>query len=177
MNYMNRKINLFIVAGVLILATACKKEENGIKPLAPTQSIDVPQASPENTTILPEEPRRFPIPADGKYPVISFKETEFDFGKIKQGDVVEHVFTFKNTGEADLIIAEAKASCGCTVPDYPKDTPIKPGGSGKIKVTFDSNRKRGDITKTVTVVCNTESGTEILTIRTNIESLEKGTKF
>jgi hypothetical protein len=174
---MNRKINLFIVTGALILATACKKDEKPTKQLAPTQAIDAPQINPENTTILPEEPRRFPIPADGKYPVISFNETEFDFGKIKQGDVVEHIFTFTNTGKADLIIAEAKASCGCTVPDYPKDTPIIPGGSGKIKVTFDSNRKRGDITKTVTVICNTESGTEILTIKTNIESLEKGVKF
>ena len=99
-------------------------------------------------------------------PVLSFDKTEHDFGTINEGDVVETVFAFTNTGESDLTILDARGSCGCTVPDYPKDTPIAAGETGEIKVKFDSANKPGNQTKTVTLTTNTERGREILRIKT-----------
>ena len=69
--------------------------------------------------------------------IIEFDKKEFDFGTIKQGEVVEGTFLVSNKGKTDLIITSAKASCGCTVPEWPKD-PIKPGESSEIKFKFDS---------------------------------------
>jgi len=88
-------------------------------------------------------------------PVMTFEEMEFNFGTIKQGDIVTHEFKFKNTGKEPLIINEAHGSCGCTVPEYPKE-PIKPNGSGIIKVTFNSAGKMGAQDKTVTLTYDTD---------------------
>lgn len=98
-----------------------------------------------------------------KLPVIKFTEGEYNFGKIIQGEKVSHTFTFTNEGKSNLIIASAKASCGCTVASPPKD-PIPPGGTGKIDVVFDSNGKSGVVSKSVTVLTNCEPNTVILTI-------------
>jgi len=103
----------------------------------------------------------------GKAPVMTFEEKEFDFGTIKEGDKVEHVFTFKNTGDSDLVITDAKGSCGCTVPAHKKE-PIKPGETSSMKVTFDSSGKPGQQQKTVTITANTVAGSELLTIKANV---------
>ena len=85
---------------------------------------------------------------------VQFAETEFKFGTIKEGDKVEHIFKLKNTGPKPLIIANAWGSCGCTVPDYPKD-PIAPGTESQVKVTFNSTGKKGEQHKSVTMQMNT----------------------
>jgi len=85
---------------------------------------------------------------------VQFAETEFKFGTIKEGDKVEHIFKLKNTGPKSLIIANAWGSCGCTVPDYPKD-PIAPGAESQVKVTFNSTGKKGEQHKSVTMQMNT----------------------
>lgn len=103
----------------------------------------------------------------GEVPVAKFDSMEFDFGTIKQGDKVEHVYKVTNEGTADLVISDAKASCGCTVPNYTK-TPIKPGQTGDINVVFDSTGKSGAQEKTVTVTLNTEKATEVLKFKANI---------
>jgi len=105
----------------------------------------------------------------GKIPVIKFANTEHDFGTIAEGTKAEHVYTFTNEGTADLVISDVKASCGCTVPSYTKE-PVKPGGSGEIKVTFDSSGKPGNQQKQVTVTLNTEKGTEVLNFKANVAS-------
>ena len=154
-------------AFLFIVLTSCKKEVS----VATDESIIVDTSKSNIERIIEERQKQKAekkIPADGKYPVITFKETEFDFGDIKQGDKVEHTFEFTNTGEADLMISTARASCGCTVPEFTEE-PIKPGKSGKIKVTFNSAGKKGPTTKTITVVCNTANENEILTIKTNIQ--------
>lgn len=98
---------------------------------------------------------------------VEFSETEFNFGEIKQGESVTHVFRFTNTGKNDLIIANAVGSCGCTVPEYPKE-PVKPGASGSIKVTFNSTGKSGEQKKSVTITCNTASHTERVFVVGNV---------
>jgi hypothetical protein len=85
---------------------------------------------------------------------VQFAETEFKFGTIKEGDKVQHIFKLKNTGPKPLIIANAWGSCGCTVPEYPKE-PIAPGADAEVKVTFSSAGKHGEQHKSVTMQMNT----------------------
>lgn len=99
----------------------------------------------------------------GKFPIITFAEKEFDFGTIDQGTKVEHVFKFTNTGDAPLVIVDAKSSCGCTVPTYPK-TPIAPGEEAELLVKFNGSGKN-QISKTVTITANTKAGKETLKIK------------
>lgn len=112
------------------------------------------------------------MPADGKYPTITFSKKEHDFGTINEGDKVETTINFTNDGEADLIITSANASCGCTVPEFTKE-PIKPGASGSLKISFDSTGKPGNQQKTVTVTSNTANKTDMLTIRANVTPKQK----
>lgn len=102
-----------------------------------------------------------------KLPVIIFEKELHDFGKITQGEKVSYSFKFKNEGQTDLLISSAKGSCGCTVPQYPKD-PVKSGAEGVIDVVFDSEGKSGIVEKTVTLVTNAEPNTRVLTIKTEI---------
>jgi hypothetical protein len=97
---------------------------------------------------------------------IKFDKMVHDYGNITQGDNGECVFKFKNTGKEPLIITMCQGSCGCTVPQCPKD-PILPGKSGEIKVKYDSNRV-GPISKSVSVQSNAKSGTQTLQIKGNI---------
>ena len=106
--------------------------------------------------------------SDASGPIITFDKTEHDFGTINEGDKVTTEFNFTNTGKEDLIIVDARGSCGCTVPQYPKNTPIAPGASGKILVSFDSSKKPGLQQKSVTLSANTASGREMLRIKSNV---------
>ena len=98
-----------------------------------------------------------------------FEELEYDFGTVKEGTVVEHTFKFKNVGEAPLIIQNASASCGCTVPSYSKE-PIPVGGTGEIQVKFNSDNRVGVQNKTVTITANTKPAISTVKIKGTVES-------
>ena len=85
---------------------------------------------------------------------IDFEETTFDFGTVLEGKPVDHIFKFKNTGKVPLLISDAKATCGCTVPSFPAD-PIPPGQSGEISVKFNTAGKKLDQNKPVSIFANT----------------------
>lgn len=85
---------------------------------------------------------------------------------MKKGDKAEVEFEIRNEGNVDLVIIDAKASCGCTVPEKPSE-PIKPGASAKMKVVF-SATSAGLQSKNVTLTTNTEAGSEILTVKANV---------
>lgn len=97
-------------------------------------------------------------------PAMEFDKIEHDFGTIEQNAPQETVFTFTNTGNAPLIITDATSSCGCTVPEYPKNTPIAPGEKGEMLVKF-NGAGQNQVTKTITVTTNTSNGTETLRIK------------
>lgn len=90
-----------------------------------------------------------------KTAVMKFEKEVHDFGNVTQGEVVEYSFKFTNTGNKDLLITKAEASCGCTVPEWPKE-PVKPGESGYMKVKFDSHgRPEGYTEKELFIQANT----------------------
>ena len=99
---------------------------------------------------------------------IVFETDEHDFATLKQGAECAVEFKFKNTGKEPLVISNAQPSCGCTVPQWPKE-PIKPGESGVIKVKYDSNRV-GPFEKTVTVTSNAKTQQKVLRIKGKIEA-------
>ncbi|CAM3552236.1 DUF1573 domain-containing protein [Zobellia roscoffensis] len=101
--------------------------------------------------------------AGKQIPVMVFEKAEHDFGTIEQGTPQETIFAFTNTGNAPLIITNATSSCGCTVPNPPKD-PIAPGETGELVVKFNGSGQN-QVTKTITVNANTEKGTEQLRIK------------
>lgn len=81
---------------------------------------------------------------------LSFGNPVYDFNKVVQGKTVEHVFVFRNTGDAPVTIQRVGSSCGCTVAT-PSSRVINPGKSGEIKASFDSSDFRGPISKEVFV--------------------------
>jgi len=146
-------MSLFAVASILV-TVSCKKQEETIHTTYDSNNMIVAQekiVDGVHEDIVKRTPKVFPT--------IEIENPNFDFGEINEGDKVTHVFKFKNTGKADLIIINAKASCGCTVPEWTK-TPVKPGESGEVKIVFNSAGKVGHQRKTITLTTNTESGNE-----------------
>jgi len=99
---------------------------------------------------------------------MTFVDSTYDFGNIKEGEKVKHIFKFTNTGKNDLLIAKGYGTCGCTVPEYPKD-PIKPGESNIITVQFNSAGKKANQKKKVVLEANTKSA-NILYITAFVET-------
>lgn len=166
------KKTMFALSIISLMFVSCKKE-NALSKVDPnSQDVQMNAPHPKDAIVAAEQAvangtQTSPPPADGKYPQMSFTKKEHDFGTIKEGEKVETFFTFVNTGEAPLTITNASGSCGCTVPEFPKE-PIKPGGTGKMKVSFDSSGKPGMQQKSVNITCNTEKGSEVLTIKANV---------
>ncbi len=140
----------YVALSVVLVTTSCKQES------AADKITDADMATIEAAKAL-----------EGKFPKVKLDKEVHDFGTINEGDMVETEFLVTNDGEVDLIISDAKGSCGCTVPQPPKD-PIKPGASAPIKVTFNSQGKPGAQQKTVTLTTNTEKGYETFEIKANV---------
>jgi hypothetical protein len=98
---------------------------------------------------------------------IVFEKSSFDFGDIKQGEVVNAVFKFKNTGKAPLILSNVATTCGCTVPSWPKE-PIPPGKSAEISASFNSAGKMGQQNKVITVFSNAKTSQAQVSIICNV---------
>lgn len=103
----------------------------------------------------------------GLKPDIRFEKTEHNHGRIMQGEKVGYNFIFTNDGDASLVIMDASASCGCTVPKYSKE-PIAPGEKGSVEVVFDSSGRMGQQSKTVTLKTNGKVQIVYLTIKADI---------
>ncbi len=117
--------------------------------------------TPAGTEVKPVENKN---QADFKFDVM-----EYNYGSIKQGESVTYNFKFTNIGKEPLVITTAHGSCGCTVPDWPKE-PIKKGESGTIKVTFNSAGKMGAQDKTVTINSNAKTNPVVLHIKGNVDA-------
>jgi hypothetical protein len=144
---------LILLLSVLYVFTACSSPEEP-KKTVPSAGEVQKMGGISNSSLINN-----PVTADEAISPenaakIEFEEEVFDFGSLVEGESVEHVFKFKNSGQNPLIISHAQGSCGCTVPEWPSE-PIAPGGEGEIKVKFSSKGKQGEQDKTVTVSANT----------------------
>jgi uncharacterized protein DUF1573 len=93
-----------------------------------------------------------------------FEEKRFDFGTVNEGDIVRHEYKFTNEGNVPLLITNAKSTCGCTIPEWPKD-PIGPGEKGVINVRFDTKHKTNRQGKPITITANTYPRETILQLK------------
>lgn len=165
------KKNLFLAAGLAIamFATSCDNNNAGNDTVAENTTA-------AEATVQPiENPNVVTTAADGEAvasenaPVMSFEQTEYDFGTIKQGETIEHTFEFTNTGSTPLIIESASATCGCTVPEWTKE-PVAPGEKGTVAVKFNSTGKMGQQQPTVTIRANTQPNIVRVAMKGNVES-------
>jgi hypothetical protein len=173
--------SILILFGLVFLMSCQNEQDQSAGETAPemTTSIDASAASAvdqmaatdaasaANNTVTnarPEAPQ-------GSSTTIAFDNDVADFGTIQDGEKVKHTFTFTNTGDEPLVIANARGSCGCTVPDWERN-PVLPGQTGTLTVEYDSTNKGavgGKIdTKFVTVTANTVPATHRLTVRANV---------
>lgn len=105
-------------------------------------------------------------PDAGKF---KFKEETHDYGEVPEGPKAECDFEFKNVGKKPIVITEAHGSCGCTVPEWPKE-PILPGKKGKIHVIYNTDHRPGPISKEVTINSNAAQQPMVLHIRGNVKA-------
>ncbi|QKG51708.1 DUF1573 domain-containing protein [Hymenobacter sp. BRD67] len=96
--------------------------------------------------------------------VLTFENTDHDFGKVAEGTMATYEFRFKNTGNQPIVIANAQASCGCTTPEWTK-SPVLPGKSGIIKAVYNSAGRPGVFAKTVTVMSNATEASKVLSLK------------
>jgi hypothetical protein len=162
---LNKKIEELSTANPEVKATPAPIETNPAK-LTEASPFDKPNTDPSANVV--EDPKSFSTNITS----IQFEKTIHDFGRIEDGEMVRTVFKFTNTGKFPLLISSAQASCGCTVPRWPRE-PIRAGESGEIAVQFDSHGKRGETEKTVTVTANTNPTTVVLTIKSTIVPKDK----
>ena len=161
------KITFILSIAVLVFSCSNKELESRIAKLEGKIAQLETKNGVRTTPAAPTSSQQLKVKPEGPLPAFKFSEESFDFGNITEGDVVDHVFSFVNEGEAPLIISSATASCGCTVPVWPK-TPIAPGEQGEIKVQFNSRSKPGVQNKTVTVTANTYPKVTRLKIKANV---------
>ncbi|WP_379966402.1 DUF1573 domain-containing protein [Epilithonimonas sp. UC225_85] len=163
-----KSIKILAIAALCTLAVSCNKKENtldhipGVDSTQPKTVVDAlsQQQAPEESEMLKEAQSK-PLTT------VAFSETDHNFGDIKKGEKVEHIYEVTNTGTNPLIISNVKPGCGCTVPDFTKE-PILPGKKGKITLHFDSTNFDGAVNKVADVFVNVEKAPVRLTFSANI---------
>lgn len=166
--------NLMIAASVAVVFTSCQKKEGGNilkEDITVTGQSDTVKSTAVNYTPLQahDEPREDLIKEAQSHPLTNLvvSEDNFNFGDVKKGDHVQHVYTITNTGDKPLIISLVKPGCGCTVPEYTKE-PIMPGKKGNVTLKFDSSAFEGLTNKYAEVYTNTEKSPVVLNFSANV---------
>lgn len=156
---MKNNIKIFALLSLIILLASCNSSKNKEGDLISTDVVNNPKSAEgeDKQTQMPQ---------------IAFSETEHDFGRVIEGEIVTYNFKFENTGKNDLLISTVSTSCGCTASDYPTK-PIAPGKEGVIKLTFDSNKRKGYQSKTAVVLANTQPNKTVLRIKAMVVNPEK----
>ena len=134
--------------------------ENARQAVQSTTAAAADAVTPTTAPAVPGQPAAAPT---GPTTTIAFAEETFDFGTVDQGEKVSHTYKFTNSGSEPLILSNAKGSCGCTVPVWPRE-PIAPGATGEITVEFDSKNKSGKRNQKVTITANTEPAQTVISL-------------
>lgn len=151
---MLKKITLGLMSAMLLtFMFSCQSGNQSVRDEA-RDNVEANTVQPANPA-QPQQTVQQPAAPAGPTTVMSFEETTFDFGTVQDGEKVSHTYKFKNTGSEPLILSDAKGSCGCTVPQWPRE-PIAPGAEGEIVVEFNSKNKKGKRNQKVTITANTD---------------------
>ncbi|KPE49602.1 DUF1573 domain-containing protein [Chryseobacterium indologenes] len=168
---MKKTLSIIALSIIGFGLVSCKKENKE------TQISETTTDSTASAAGAPSDSAVTPVTTEAGVPAqvsnqpsttVALGESNFDFGKIKKGDKVEHVYEITNTGNNPLVISEVKPGCGCTAPDFTKD-PILPGKKGKITLHFDSTNFDGNVQKYADVFANVEKSPIRLTFTANIQ--------
>ncbi|MCD0479541.1 DUF1573 domain-containing protein [Chryseobacterium sp. LC2016-29] len=172
---MKKTLSIIALSVIGFGLVSCKKEENKEVQNAEVIGVDstnAPAAPLNDSTVAPVTPTvaeaAAPVKSNQPTTTIALSESNFDFGTIKKGSKVNHVYEITNTGTTPLIISEVKPGCGCTAPEFTKD-PIMPGKKGKITLSFDSTNFDGSVQKYADVFANVENAPIKLTFNANIQ--------
>jgi hypothetical protein len=156
---MTRKLLFAAFLGLGIISTGCDNAASKIKNDVNTGA----ETSEAGFNANAGAEQNLNVNSNGALPDFKFEEENHNFGTIEEGTLAKYDFVFTNTGDAPLIITNASGSCGCTVPQWPRE-PIAPGEEGIIHVEFNSNNRTGNQTKTVTLDANTVPNKKVLRI-------------
>jgi len=165
-------ITLTVVINTFFMDDAPRRvsaPETYTPPVSNIATTPNPLQTSASTTITPPTPQpTVQLSANRAKTSAEFAEMSYDFGTIQQDSKNTKIFKFTNTGSEPLIIEDAKGSCGCTVPNYPKE-PIKPGETGEIEIIYSPGKQQGAQAKTITITANTNPITTTLNISANVE--------
>ncbi|WP_375181148.1 DUF1573 domain-containing protein [Chryseobacterium sp.] len=164
---MKKTLSIIALSVIGFGFVSCKKEN---KEVTGTEiAASTPAATGDSAAVAPVSGETTAAPVSNQpLTTVALSENNFDFGKIKKGDKVEHVYEITNTGTNPLIISEVKPGCGCTAPDFTKD-PIMPGKKGKITLHFDSTNFDGNVNKFADVFANVEKAPIRINFTANIQ--------
>lgn len=172
---MKKTLSIITLAIIGFGLVSCKKEENktvsseviatdSANSLSSVQTV----TTGDSSVVAPNAGSTVATPVSDKpLTSIALSESNFDFGKLKKGDKVEHTYEITNTGTNPLVISEVKPGCGCTAPHFTKD-PILPGKKGKITLSFDSSSFDGAVQKFADVYANIDKAPIKLTFSATI---------
>ncbi|MFY1048292.1 DUF1573 domain-containing protein [Chryseobacterium sp. GP-SGM7] len=171
---MKKTLSIIALSIIGFGLVSCKKEENKTTENSAIAGVDSTNAPSGDSAVAPVTPAAAggevaaPVKSNQPTTTIALSESNFDFGNIKKGSKVNHVYEVTNTGTNPLIISEVKPGCGCTAPEFTKD-PIMPGKKGKITLSFDSSNFDGAVNKYADVFANVENAPVKLTFNANIQ--------
>jgi len=159
-------LSLFVIALIEISGISQRALFNRYRPENPALN-DAARASLQH--IYQEDSARLAENKQRPKTTLSFKEQDVDLGTIKEGDTIHHTYIFTNTGNHPLIIADVRASCGCTIPSYSKE-PVLPGQTGQVDIRFDSRNREGKQRKSIFITANTQPETTTLKFQAKVLS-------
>lgn len=168
---MKKTLSIIALSIIGFGLVSCKKENKETQSAdavtADSTAVGIPATTDSAAAAVTGETPAAPV-SNEPSTSIALSESNFDFGKIKKGDKVEHIYEITNTGKNPLVISEVKPGCGCTAPDFTKE-PIMPGKKGKITLHFDSSNFDGNVQKYADVFANVEKSPIKLTFTANIQ--------
>lgn len=167
---MNRIKTLFLALLAVAFLASCNEDSGA------TEGENAATTTENAATTAGQDDGAQAQPAANQEPMgptttMTFAETEYEFGTVDEGEIVTHTFAFTNDGNEPLIISNAKGSCGCTVPQWPRE-PIAPGEAGEVTVEFNSKGKKGARTQKVTITANTNPPQTFLALKGNVTPAE-----
>ncbi|WP_415329052.1 DUF1573 domain-containing protein [Chryseobacterium sp. MMS23-Vi53] len=170
---MKKTLSIIALSIIGFGLVSCKKEnkEAASTETATTDSTAAAPATPgDSAAVAPVSGETATTAPASNQPLttIALAQSNYDFGNVKKGDKVEHVYEVTNTGTNPLVISEVKPGCGCTAGDFTKE-PILPGKKGKITLHFDSTNFDGNVSKYADVFANVEKAPIKLTFTANIQ--------